>query len=283
MRARNNDGVIRIAKVYTVFETHYTASFYFDGEMHHFWEMVYVIDGMIGVSGDGSVFTLQPGEIIFHKPMEFHKLWAVSHTEPRLFIMSFEAKGEAMELLEHGVFRLDDFQKQQMQSLLDMFRTWSPEALKREKQGSVTQPWLGEPAKLQMFCNMAENVLLSFYADREKALVTQTSENAELYGTLVREMERHKGEKLTVSELAEKCCVSEANVKKLFMKYAGCGPHTYFLNMKVSQAVQLLAKGHRVGEISQMLGFDNPNYFGVVFKRITGYSPIHYKRLYLNR
>ena len=58
---------------YSFFKLHYNNDYRFDGELHDFWECVYVIDGSIRASGDNRVYDLVKGDIIFHKPMEMHK------------------------------------------------------------------------------------------------------------------------------------------------------------------------------------------------------------------
>ena len=45
--------------------------------------------------------------------------------------------------------------------------------------------------------------------------------------------------------------------------------HTFIIN----QAKSLLMSGHNVSETSQLLGFDYPQHFTRLFKRIVGVSP----------
>lgn len=64
---------IIINSLYSLFEMHYNDGYAFQGETHNFWECLYVIDGKGYVSGDERVYNLTRGNIVFHKPMEFHK------------------------------------------------------------------------------------------------------------------------------------------------------------------------------------------------------------------
>ena len=66
---------IEITAFHSLFEHHFPGDWDFEGESHDFWECVYVIKGDIFASGDGKVYNLSEGEIIFHRPMEFHRLW----------------------------------------------------------------------------------------------------------------------------------------------------------------------------------------------------------------
>ena len=65
--------LINITEMYSFFERQFGKDYSFPGESHNFWECMYVEDGSVCVSGDERVYSLKSGEIIFHKPMEFHK------------------------------------------------------------------------------------------------------------------------------------------------------------------------------------------------------------------
>ena len=101
------DKVIQIERFKTCFEGHYEGNYNFTGEFHPFWEIVYVLDGTVNVSGDERVYTLHKGDMIFHKPMEFHRIWSHSGNEIHVLIMSFRASGTLMSQLENLVLSLD--------------------------------------------------------------------------------------------------------------------------------------------------------------------------------
>ena len=86
------------------FENTYPPEYSFDGEMHPFWELVYVAEGRIGVTAGERVLEVGAHQVIFHKPMEFHRLWSEGGTSPKLIVTAFEAEGADMKLLEHGFF-----------------------------------------------------------------------------------------------------------------------------------------------------------------------------------
>ena len=87
---------------------------------------------------------------------------------------------------------------------------------------------------------------------------------------------------LSIKALASKCEMSESNLKKIFSKYSALSIHKYFLKMKIYKAIELLGENYNVAEISEMLSFNNQNYFGVVFKKETGYSPLNYRKKFLS-
>ena len=73
---------IRLEKPFTIDEIvsihyfEYTSTYAFEGEQHDFWEFLYVDKGEVSVRAGETDHTLRKGQIIFHKPGEFHSLRA---------------------------------------------------------------------------------------------------------------------------------------------------------------------------------------------------------------
>ena len=64
---------IHITSMHSLFKIHYECGFEFPGETHDFWECLYILDGELCVSADERIYNMSQGELIFHKPLEFHK------------------------------------------------------------------------------------------------------------------------------------------------------------------------------------------------------------------
>ena len=94
--------------VFTAFEPIYPPDFQYIGERHNFWELVYVVEGCAGILEEDKVYELSPGDVIFHKPMEFHRLWSENNMELHLIILSFSLVGSGFDSLGKGVFHLND-------------------------------------------------------------------------------------------------------------------------------------------------------------------------------
>ena len=73
---------LTVEAVVTVHYFEYTPDFSFPGEVHDFWEFVYVDKGEVTVTQGARDVHLTRGEIAFHAPMEFHALRAAGSTAP---------------------------------------------------------------------------------------------------------------------------------------------------------------------------------------------------------
>ena len=109
------------------------------------------------------------------------------------------------------------------------------------------------------------------------------SRGASSYKEIIDIMRDNVDKALSVEDIAKICGMSSSNLKKIFAKYSSCSVHKYFLKMKIYKAIELLGNNYNVSEISEKLSFNNQNYFGIVFKKETGYSPLNYKKIFLHK
>ena len=103
---------IHITDMYSLFKVHYDNGFAFHGEAHNFWECFFVMDGEVCVSADERVYNLMRGEIIFHKPLEFHKFIVNGFRGATVLVFSFTAEGPLTGWLRDKVFSLSNSQNQ---------------------------------------------------------------------------------------------------------------------------------------------------------------------------
>lgn len=250
----------RVRRVYTAFHAFYDRDFAFPGEKHNFWEVVYIRGGGAVITADSMVYSLGKGEVIFHKPMEFHKIASNSNEMLEVIIFSFAADGD-LDYFKNGIFKI------------------SPRGGEiAEKIPPLAEKAAKNPTAAQLLINIIERFLITLRPEERLSNVPGDSPGAREFREIVNTMERHIGERLTIDELASLCRLSGANMKKIFYRYTGTGVIKYFNAMKIERAAQLLEQGKSIVEISDGLGFDNQNYFSTVFKREMGICPSAYRR-----
>ena len=86
------EDIFKITKPYTLFEDSFPGGYEFSGEAHDFWECVYVKEGTATICASDKVYRLEKGDIIFHKPLEFHKYNIDKFSHAELFIFSSSRK-----------------------------------------------------------------------------------------------------------------------------------------------------------------------------------------------
>ena len=80
--------------------------------------------------------------------------------------------------------------------------------------------------------------------------------------------------KISVPFLADRCGISEAYLKKLFIKKFGMSPIKYIIRLKINHACDLLrSKQYSITQVSELCGYENVYYFSHQFKEYVGTSP----------
>ena len=103
------------------------------------------------------------------------------------------------------------------------------------------------------------------------------SASATEYRRIILAMSRSVCENKRLSDFAHECGDSISYMKKLFVKYAGVSPKTYYNNLRIAYALDLLKKGKPINEIAEKMKFSSSNYFSAFIKKHTGKTPISYK------
>lgn len=257
-----------ILSIHSAFMEDRETNFYFNGELHDFWEVVYVVSGTIGVTEDERVYELSEGDIIFHRPMEFHKVWSVGLKKPRVYTMSFKTEGMVPHAVGEGVLHLNPIEASRFSEIFHTANRlyYDPESRSGQKD--------------QSFSSALENFILHLAENRTADKRILKSPDALRYREIIRVMQNHLSEDLSVSALAQLTHMAPSTMKNAFSKFSDCGIKKHFIKMKLAASIRLLENDMPISEISEKLGFSSQNYFSMVFKAETGLSPLSYKKKY---
>jgi two-component system response regulator YesN len=81
-----------------------------------------------------------------------------------------------------------------------------------------------------------------------------------------------------LKEIAAAAGKSESYFSHLFKQETGVNVVDYINQMKMERAAEILETSNRtVADVAGLVGMDNPNYFSVLFKKFTGFSPREYR------
>ena len=113
---------IEIGKLFTVHYFEYSSDFNYIGESHDFWEFLYVDKGKVLASADGREFELSQGEIVFHKPNEWHTIKGNLTVAANSVVVSFECRSPAMKFFENKVLKISDEQKLLVSKIISEYK-----------------------------------------------------------------------------------------------------------------------------------------------------------------
>jgi len=94
----------------------------------------------------------------------------------------------------------------------------------------------------------------------------------------IRYMQDHYGNPITLDSLSETLDCSVGHIVKLFKREVGSSPIQYLTSIRIEQAKTLLLHSEAtLEEIANRVGYPDKYYFGRIFKKHTGISPIRYR------
>ena len=84
---------------------------------------------------------------------------------------------------------------------------------------------------------------------------------------------------ITPEKLAGLTCMSYSKFRKIFREYTGFAPSQYIQEVRINMAKEVLTNTSKsIKEIAFELGYENKDYFFTVFKKVTGMTPVNYRK-----
>ncbi len=276
---------IVINQIISVHYFEYTNNFFFPGEAHDFWEFLYVDKGEITVNAGTNVTQLKQGNIIFHKPMEFHSLRANGIDAPNLVVISFESLSKSISYFENAQFCIGDEERDLISKvILEARNAFSspldePHLLYLKRRNEKTAFGCEQLIKLHL-----EELFIKIIRKDEKQNNTnktttsfQEQSRLDLVNRTILYMEQNLRKNLNIEDICTGTQIGRSRLQKLFRNKIGCGIMQYFTQMKIEVAKQLIREGQKnFSEIAEYLGYSSVYYFSRSFKRVTDMSPTQY-------
>ena len=91
------------------------------------------------------------------------------------------------------------------------------------------------------------------------------------------------GLNMSINDICDQLSVSTSHFFRLFTKEFGISPKNYIMNKKLDIAMDsLLYTNLSIGEIAELLGYENIGSFSSVFHKKTGLTPLEYRKQFLD-
>ena len=277
---------ITINRVISVHYFQYMSDFSFPGESHDFWELVCVDRGEIDALAGDRRLTLKKGNILFHKPNEFHNVLTNGKVSPSLVVIGFVCHSPAIKSFEDQLMSVQDTEKELMaQIIVEARNTFS---------GRLDDPYQeelifnSEPltfGSAQLISHYLEQLIIHLYRRyfsyslpvRSSRFLAEASSGNDTYNRIVRYMEEHLGERMTIDRICRDNLVGRSQLQKLFRDTKGCGVIEFFSMMKIDTAKQMIRDNQlNFTQIADRLGYSSIHYFSRQFKQITTMTPSEY-------
>lgn len=103
-------------------------------------------------------------------------------------------------------------------------------------------------------------------------------ENSMLYETIIKHINLHMSENLSIQTICKQFGVSKTTLCRLFRIYGDCSFGVYITNSRISKAKQLMDANRElyVKDVAEWVGYKDQFYFSRIFRAITGMTPSEY-------
>jgi signal transduction histidine kinase/AraC-like DNA-binding protein len=111
-----------------------------------------------------------------------------------------------------------------------------------------------------------------------RGALTRSPQTSRLVKHAVAYLQTHHQRPISRQEIADSLGINQTYLSEIFQQELGLTPWDYLNRYRIKQAKSLLRDGSRsVTEVADSVGFNDPSYFGRVFRRIVGCSPQAYR------
>lgn len=269
---------ILISEIVTVHYFEFSSDYRFGGESHDFWELVYVDNGELTAISENTERKLSKGEIIFHKPNEWHSLRADGTNAASAIIISFHCHSEAsIKLAERKFFvgnteriLLSEIIKEAQNAFDTPLSDLVTPKLHRKKEALFGAEQL---IKINL-CKLIINLLRE-----EKVPKRPTKRNLDegLFGEIIDYLSDNLDQNLSLDDISHHAGISKTALKQLFSQKAGCGVCEYYIRLKIDRAKTYIRENnYNFTQIAEMLGYSSVHYFSAQFKARVNMTPTEY-------
>lgn len=255
----NSPGGLEFEKIYTFLYQECANDFYFRGEKHRPYELVYV--------DRGELHNLVRGQDILLKQQNFMIIdsndWHAQYAERAVSFLtvSFWVGDRQLPAITNRAFSLTPQRKGIVQNLLS-----------QNGQGRYWEDYAASLMKLLL-------IDLLQGADREvRPAAGDRSEN-QIVDLALQYISENIATKLPLDELAGMVHVSVPYLYKLFQTHLGISPGKYINKIRIEECKALLREGQLpMGKIAEAMGFSSLQQFSRQFRNLCGITPTEYIR-----
>ncbi len=268
---------VSVDGIYTIHYFEYTKDFAYSGEFHNFWEIVYADKKSVVITAGAKELVLGVGQMYIHRPNEFHKIRCDGTNAANSVILSFDCSCPELMSVAGSVITCSPEEKRLMGSIIREATEAFSTPLGTPYTHIMEKSWGGLFGCEQMIQLYMEQLLIMLIRRSNRAVPLKSEENNKLILEICEYLESNIEKRLSFSEIKKKFNVSASVIKRLFKENMNCGIMEYFTRLKVDAAKQMIRENEfNFTEISERLGFNTPQYFTTVFRRVSGMSPSEY-------
>ena len=250
---------------------------------HDCWELFYVDSGEVNCITESDSRILKSGDVVFHRPGSVHNTVCNGKKSAAIFNVLFFIDSPSMEFLGGKSLRVPE---RLLPTLKNLINECNKTYLVSEHPLNPRKyvPFGGE----QLSRIYLEEFLLLMIRelqndDQAEYYVAESDTDNVLIDDICEFLSENVYNTVTLKDVCERFHFGKSYLSEQFKKCKGASIMSFYLDLKLSEAKRLLREEDlTIGQISERLGFESPEYFSRYFKKRVGHSPRDFRRMLIN-
>ena len=274
---------IVIGGLYSLHYFQFASGYVFSGEKHNFWEMVYIDQGEAEIGAGQEMRQLNQGQLIFHKPNEFHSIWANYARGASILVVSFACSSPAIRAFRGRQYTLRPSQRRLLSLLIaEGQRVFGPVLDISDQKQLFLMPDAPRGGAQMIVVYLTQLLLELLRADEAAPAVPArahvTEDDFGPYLERTRElMNARLDGTLRFAQVCREVGLSATVFKERFRRYTGMTVMDYYRRLRIEEARRLLRAGEmNIAQIADELGYSSAAAFSRQFKQCMKLTPGEY-------
>lgn len=282
----NNSGYMPV--VINSIERHFDADWSQTQSHHRYYEMVYAKKGISVFDIEGIKTTIGPNDILIIKPEKTHTLKVQENNTGEFIVLHFSFTAGSGNRKTHypSEISIEDFinfftgthtgpflklkvnHKNELITLLNRIVAEQAE----EQFGSEFLVYL---LILELFVMISRVLKLEW----ERSFTEDSPKQKELVHLAKEFILNHYERDIGLKDICGYVFLSPSYFARVFKQEAGHSPISFLIHTRINRAKELLAESEdKASDIALSVGFSNQQRFNETFKKLTGMTPLEYRK-----
>lgn len=275
---------INVSTLYTVHFFSNEPSYDIPGEIHPFWEIIYIDSGAMEVTVEGISHLLSQGTLYVLRPNCFHCMKSVENTLYSMFIISFDCASPLLELTQQQCFfRCNSRIKNCISNIVREAQTAFLYPLDRISMQQMQLQKKAPYGTLLVIKLYLEVLLVELRREYDHSRFRSIDDNAssilfsEPVVSAISYMNHHLTDRCTLDELCRAVGMSRSQLQKRFVRETGKSLMSYFRALRITAAKYWIRKKKKsFAEVAELYQFSSVHHFSNCFKQLEGQTPTQY-------
>jgi AraC-like DNA-binding protein len=125
---------------------------------------------------------------------------------------------------------------------------------------------------------LTSSIALIYRVVKMQNIKSETTESNTLANRIKEFIDKNYKKNIKLEDIADELYINKYYLSHVFKEHMQISPINYLINRRIGEAKNLLVSTElKIGEIARIMGYDNTNYFTLLFKKMTGETPKQFK------